>query len=285
MSVDSQEFRVVLRGYEPAQVDALRQALQAQLDEADSETLALRKDPSIRVETPQASFSRRLTTILELAEEEATEIRQTAAENADQLRADVELSASQLREEADAYATKRTDEAEAFARKLVTDAEETATKTIAAATREADEMRQAASTLLDDQKTKAAAVAAEFERDVEARRNEAEAKFRAVIDDHQTRMHDLDEHLEKRRVEGERRHQEALSAARAILEDAHNRADSIIADAAESAENLRVESENEVAIITKQRDEINAQLGNVREMLASLTGGSLPADPMSSTAE
>lgn len=285
MSVDSQEFRVVLRGYEPAQVDALRQALQAQLDEADPETLSQRQDPSISVETPQASFSRRLTTILELAEEEAAEIRQTATAQAEQLRADVEQSTTQLREDADEYATKRTDEAESFATKLVTDAEETATKTIAAASRESDEMRQVASTLLDEQKAKAAKIEADFERDMEARRTEAEAKLRAVIDDHQTRMHDLDEHLEKRRVEGERRHQEALAAARAILEDAHNRADAIIADAAASAENLRVESENEVAVITKQRDDINAQLSNVREMLASLTGGSLPADPMSSPTE
>lgn len=285
MSVDSQEFRVVLRGYEPAQVDALRQALQTQLDEADSETLSQRSDPSISVETPQASFSRRLTTILELADEEATEIRQTAAANAEQLRADVEQSTTQLREEADAYATKRTDDAEAFASKLVTDAEETATKTIATASREADEMRQAAASLLDEQKAKAATIEADFERGMEARRTEAETKLRDVIDDHQTRMHDLDEHLEKRRVEGERRHQEALSASRAILEDAHNRADAIIAEAAASAENLRVESEKEVAVITKQRDDINAQLSNVREMLASLTGGSLPADPMTSPAE
>lgn len=285
MSVDSQEFRVVLRGYEPAQVDALRQALQSQLDDVSPETHDLRQDPTVTVETAHEAFGRRLTEILTLAEEEATEIRQSAAAHAEQLRSDVEISTAQLREDADAYATKRTDDAEEFASKLVSDAEANVTEMLSAASRESDEMRLVAGTLLEKQRAEAAEAEAAFEHGMESRRTEAENKLRSVIDDHQVRMHDLDEHLEKRRVEGERRHHEALAAVRATLEDAHNRADGIIADATASAENIRAENEKEVAVIAKQRDDINSQLSNVREMLASLTGGSLPANPLGSPAE
>ena len=244
MSVDNQEFRLVLHGYEPAEVDALRQALLSQFDEALANIRPVSDDASITLETPADSFGKRLTKILSLAEEEASEIRGSAAARAEELRSDVEI-----------------------------------------ATSEAAAMREAASTVLDEQKAKAADIEATFERHMESEREKAETKLRAVLDDHQVRMHDLDELLETRRVEGERRHQDALAAARSILEDAHTRADGIVAEATATAESIRVDGEKEVAVISKQRDEINAQLSNVREMLASLTGGSIPAAPIPAPAE
>lgn len=285
MSVDNQEFRLVLHGYEPAEVDALRQALLSQFDEALANIRPVSDDASITLETPADSFGKRLTKILSLAEEEASEIRGSAAARAEELRSDVEITTTQLRKDADEYATNRTDEAESFASKLVTDTEAKAAEMVATATSEAAAMREAASTVLDEQKAKAADIEATFERHMESEREKAETKLRAVLDDHQVRMHDLDELLETRRVEGERRHQDALAAARSILEDAHTRADGIVAEATATAESIRVDGEKEVAVISKQRDEINAQLSNVREMLASLTGGSIPAAPIPAPAE
>ncbi|HEX6936306.1 MAG TPA: hypothetical protein VF227_07285, partial [Actinomycetes bacterium] len=45
------------------------------------------------------------------------------------------------------------------------------------------------------------------------------------------------------------------------------------------AERIRSESERELAAATQRRDSINSQLTNVRQMLATLTGASLP-DPL-----
>ena len=53
-------------------------------------------------------------------------------------------------------------------------------------------------------------------------------------------------------------------------------ADQIIAEAREHATRLREESERELTAATLQRDNINAQLGNVRQMLASFGMGAVP---------
>ena len=57
------------------------------------------------------------------------------------------------------------------------------------------------------------------------------------------------------------------------------RADDIIAEAKAQAERIRGESERELSAATQRRDSINSQLTNVRQMLATLTGASLP-DPL-----
>ncbi|PBO23293.1 hypothetical protein CLM85_16800, partial [Streptomyces albidoflavus] len=41
---------------------------------------------------------------------------------------------------------------------------------------------------------------------------------------------------------------------------------------------IRSESERELAALTNRRDSINAQLTNVREMLATLTGAAVAAE-------
>ncbi|HEX5771903.1 MAG TPA: hypothetical protein VFY11_13155, partial [Nocardioidaceae bacterium] len=51
-----------------------------------------------------------------------------------------------------------------------------------------------------------------------------------------------------------------------------------------TAARVRSESERELSAATQRRDSINAQLSNVRQMLATLTGGSavgMLADPFS----
>ncbi len=50
-----------------------------------------------------------------------------------------------------------------------------------------------------------------------------------------------------------------------------------MADANAKADRIRSESERELAALTNRRDSINAQLTNVREMLATLTGAAVAA--------
>ncbi len=62
------------------------------------------------------------------------------------------------------------------------------------------------------------------------------------------------------------------------MADANRQAQEIIAAAKDKAERIRAESERELAAATQRRDSINAQLTNVRQMLATLSGS--PAMPL-----
>jgi len=61
------------------------------------------------------------------------------------------------------------------------------------------------------------------------------------------------------------------------VETAQRQAEDIVADANAKADRIRSESERELAALTNRRDSINAQLTNVREMLATLTGAAVAA--------
>ena len=49
----------------------------------------------------------------------------------------------------------------------------------------------------------------------------------------------------------------------------------MVSEARTSADRVRAESERELAAAAQRRDSINAQLSNVRQMLATLTGTSV----------
>jgi hypothetical protein len=60
------------------------------------------------------------------------------------------------------------------------------------------------------------------------------------------------------------------------MDEAQRQADETISEAKAVAERIRSESERELSAATQRRDSINAQLTNVRQMLATLTGATLP---------
>jgi hypothetical protein len=57
-----------------------------------------------------------------------------------------------------------------------------------------------------------------------------------------------------------------------MLADAEERSTTMINEARASADRVRAESDRELAAAAQRRDSINAQLSNVRQMLATLTG-------------
>jgi vacuolar-type H+-ATPase subunit E/Vma4 len=59
--------------------------------------------------------------------------------------------------------------------------------------------------------------------------------------------------------------------------DAERKAEQIVADAMERADRIRAESDRELAAATQRRNAINAQLSNVRQMLATLQGAGASA--------
>jgi hypothetical protein len=84
---------------------------------------------------------------------------------------------------------------------------------------------------------------------------------------------------EQLRLEAEKLRSDSDRKSKRTLDEAARRADDMIAEAKATAERIRSESERELAAATQRRDSINAQLTNVRQMLATLTGASLP-DPL-----
>jgi hypothetical protein len=56
------------------------------------------------------------------------------------------------------------------------------------------------------------------------------------------------------------------------VQEAEAKAQQIVNEAVARADRVRAESERELAAATQRRDSINAQLANVRQMLATLTG-------------
>jgi hypothetical protein len=90
------------------------------------------------------------------------------------------------------------------------------------------------------------------------------------------RNRDTEATLERTRAEAEER------IAR-MLADAEERSTTMINEARASADRVRAESDRELAAAAQRRDSINAQLSNVRQMLATLTGTvpgvALPGEP------
>ncbi len=70
----------------------------------------------------------------------------------------------------------------------------------------------------------------------------------------------------------ERSRAEAGARIERMLADAEERSTTMVAEARTTADRVRAESERELAAAAQRRDSINAQLSNVRQMLATLSG-------------
>ena len=83
----------------------------------------------------------------------------------------------------------------------------------------------------------------------------------------------------------ERARSEAEARVARMLADAEERATAMVAEARATADRVRAESERELAAAGQRRDSINAQLSNVRQMLATLSGTGVPGVAMAPAPE
>jgi hypothetical protein len=72
---------------------------------------------------------------------------------------------------------------------------------------------------------------------------------------------------------------EAARRAAQLTAESEQKAEQIVAEAAARADRIRDESERELAAAVQRRNAINAQLTNVRQMLATLSGTNPAAIP------
>ncbi len=278
-------FRIVRRGYEPTDVnrhvaDLLKEqgTQQQRIAELSAKVRELEASRTLQAEqTPEpatfADLGKRVGDILTLAEDEASEIRGNARSDADALLVEATTTAERQRTDAQEYAAARRAEADEEAERLVAAAHRRADELGDEAEREASARRAEADAVYEAQQAEAARAAADFETTLAARRDAAEGEFATQFETAKSQLVEAQSHLDRTRGDAQRIRTEAETGARRLVEDAQKEAEGIIAGARTHADRIREESDRELVAATQRRDSINAQLGNVRQMLATLTGG------------
>ncbi len=301
------QFRSVMRGYDPHQVEQVLRDLSGALDAARSDaaqsTVAVSKleatnaellsrleqqdahvqqlsgaaqEAERRATAPTfADLGERIGHILTLADEEAASIRGTAQEDAAGVRLGASTEADAIRAEADRYAEQTRSSADTDAARILEDARTRADDIIDQADREASALREEAEALLESQRAKAASAAADFETTLAARRDKAAADFREQLATQESTLTAAQERADTLTADASRTLGEAKAEATELLEKARAEARTLVTSAREQAERVKRDSDRELAALASRRDSITAQLGNVRQMLATLGGGAL----------
>jgi DivIVA domain-containing protein len=300
MTDSNAHFRSVLRGYDPAQVDQhvheLAQAAAAARQEAAQRTVEnskleaaqgqLRKEVERHVQRARtleeeqmkasaptyATLGERIGSILTLADKEATELRERAKADAANHHALADESALATRQDAEHYATETRSAAKAEAARFMEDAKRQADSVLDDADRQAMARREEAEAVYERSRAKSATAAVDFETTLAARRDSSALEFAAEVTAAEQQLATVRMQSEQTRIESEQSQQEAASRSEQQLEQATNHARTLVAEARTKAERIRGDSERELAAATQRRDSINAQLSNVRQMLAALGG-------------
>ncbi len=273
MTATDNQFRVVMRGYDAAEVDrriseltAAASRAQRQVEDLsrrlhmaeEAHAQALQQAESDSNPPSFSDLGKRVEKILALAEEEAAEIRMFAKRDLESQQQLADEAAERVRNEADTYAEQRHSEADAEAAKIIQEAE--------ARLEEAD-------TVYESQRAKAAHAVDDLERTLARRWEVAEQEFNQQLEAAQERLAPVQAKLEQMQAEVDRLRSDAEEQARQLLEDAEQNAQETVADATAEAERIRAESERELAQTIQRRDSINAQLTKVLKlMLATLSG-------------
>lgn len=221
----------------------------------------------------------RIGQILRLAEEEADTLRQSAEGDIKEARSRAEEKSQRLHEEADAYAEDRRQAAELEAARAMEEARRGADEMMDSAERDATARREEAEALYEQQRARAAQAAADFEMTLAQRRERAEQDFSGRSAAAEAQIASLVEQGEAQRIENERARSDAERTVQRLISDANSQAQELVATAKARADKIRAESERELAAAAQRRDSINAQLTNVRQMLATLSGTAITDDP------
>jgi hypothetical protein len=279
-------FEVVRRGYEPTQVDRRVTALQRELADSRSRAEAaerrvqeLHAAPADDQAPAYSGLGARIEQILGLADEEAQQVKAAAVEQAAQHRTLAEQDTVKIRKEAEKYAEERRADADTEAQRILQEAKRKADTLRDESERDAKARREEAEALFENNRAKAAQAAADFETTLAHRRDQSERDFTEKMKANEQQLTAVSHRSEQLRLEAEKLRADSDRKSKRTLDEAARQADEIVAQAKSTAERIRTESERELSASTQRRDSINAQLTNVRQMLATLTGASLP-DPL-----
>ena len=310
MTDSNAHFRSVLRGYDPAQVDQhvheLAKATAAARQEAAERTIEVTKleaaqgqlrneverhvqrartleEEQMKASAPTfATLGERIGSILMLADQEAADLRKRAQADAANHHALADQSALATRQDADRYATEMRSAAEAEAARFMEDTKRQADSVLDDADRQAMARREEAEAVYERARAKSATAAVDFETTLAARRDSSALEFAAEVTAAEQQLATVRMQSEQTRIESEQSQQEAATRSEQQLEQAMNHAHTLVSEAKTKADRIRGDSERELAAATQRRDSINAQLSNVRQMLAAL-GGVAVGNPLELT--
>lgn len=295
-------FQTVRRGYDPSEVEhvlrrmrdnhaaALQDSaqktvevnkLQSSLDAARTEAARLAEQvEGLKAEAASgklnfAELGPRITQILTLAEEEAADLRAKAQQDAKEFGNAASFEAHKLRTAAETYAEEARSKADTDAARIIENAKREADDLIDHADREASARRGEAEAVYEQQRAAAAAAAADFEQTLASRRDRAAEEFSAQMANHERAMAVAEEKLAAAEAEAARVLEQAHAEADAERERAAAEARQTLDNARTQAERVRRDSERELSALASRRDSITEQLGNVRQMLATLGGGAV----------
>lgn len=312
MNESNAQFRSVLRGYDTAQVDqhvrdltqaaaaarreagdlsiqvskleAAQQQLKSEVEAHAARTRALEEAQTKAVAPTYADLGQRIGAMLALADEEGSELRSRARADAEAHHALADESARATRQGADDYSKEIRSAADVESARVLEDARRRADSILDDADRQATARREEAEAVYERARAKSAAAAADFETTLATRRDTSAQEFAIQISASEEKLAAIQQLAEQTRADSERARLEASSKSAQQLEQARAQAQAMVAEAKTKAERIRDDSERVLVAATQRRDSINSQLTNVRQMLATLSGGAMvnPAEPTES---
>ena len=223
------------------------------------------------IEPAEASYEHlgvRIGQILGLARDEAADVRLRAATDAKAHREEVEAGAAAQRKDADTYAADVRSGVEAEAARMLEEARRQSDEILDTADRDATARREEAEAYYEHQRAAAAQAALDFEQTLAERRERAERDFTTQTAAAQAQLSQLQDSLASQRRDADRERASAQAESKRIVDEAQQQAEHLISEAQARVARIRSESERELAAASARRDSINAQLANVRQMLA-----------------
>jgi DivIVA domain-containing protein len=303
MNESNAQFRSALRGYDTAQVDqhvndltqaaaaarreagdlsiqvskleAAQRQLKGDLEAQATRARALEEEQKKAAAPTYADLGQRIGSMLKLADEEGNELRTRAQADAEAHHALADESARATREGADVYAKETRSAADAESARVLEDARRRADSILDDADRQATARREEAEAVYERARAKSAAAAADFETTLATRRDTSAQEFAVQIAAAEQQLAAVQQRAEQTRIDSELRQQEAADKSAHQLSEAKALAQAMVAEAKTKAERIRDDSERVLTAATQRRDSINAQLTNVRQMLATLGGGAM----------
>ena len=273
-------FQKALFGHDPSQVDAAIDELQTRLEAAERDAQVARarvreleeaQSPIVGAPTFD-DLGARVVAILNLAEEEAAEQRGAAETEAQRNRAEALAAAESSQAAADRYAERVRAVADTEAAQVRDEARRLANEMVEDAEREASARRAEAEALFETYRANAAAAAADLERSLAARRDQAAAEIKAQLEAHETSLQAAEARALHQAKQSEAAFEEARGMATTHVAQAEEQAALILQRARAQADRITRSSEREVTAASARRDSINVQLDNLRQMLATLGG-------------
>ncbi len=292
MTQPDHQFRVVMRGYDPADVDRAISGLQSA--RPTREASASRSSPGGSRPAPRREAGpAEPPTFDHLGERVGPDPRRSptrrprscATRRTPRSRTSASTPTrrrSSVRDEADQYADQSAATPTPRPPRSLADARRAADEERDAAERDAAALRQEAEAVYEQQRANAAQAAADFETTLAERRDRTTAEFQEQQAATQAQLDAMAARVEDTRPPPSASRRDAEAEARRMVLEAEERAANLARDARAAADRVRTESDRELAAATQRRDSINAQLTNVRQMLATLTGSAagFAVDPL-----